>query len=493
MSEPFYYKQNCSTDNPIALVKNLLYYLQIPFAGQAVEQALYEHTAFPFISLNHLLELMGAWNLRATPCIINPENLQDMRYPAIALLEKETPAYVLLCGCQHGQLNYIHPAAGWLTEPVNTFAENCLDVVIGISVPETLPVPAVCPKPVPVQRAAIALTLVNADKTLESFIQYHLAIGFEHIFLFFDQPGDAGIETANKYRQVTCLVRDTALALRWKTGRLYKQFAEKLEQPEARQLLNMEIAIQLALEKQIDWLLQIDIDELFYSPVQSVAEHFTFLATGQISHITYPNYEAVSHQLEIGDYFREVSLFKRNPAHLSAKQQNILKQYTSASVNPAFVAYSNGKSAARVETALLPWGNHLFQLRKGNTSYQKKYVPDLKKYAGLEFPVILHYAECGFDHFWQKYKTWGNFPDTFLGGQPIVDHVPFRIASRDVVAKDDIEQARRFYAGKVLMQDTNTITALLAEELLCEIKGPSAILKSLSKHTNHTQTVNPER
>ncbi len=42
----------------------------------------------------------------------------------------------------------------------------------------------------------------------------------------------------------------------------------------ARQVLNAGVAVQMCLERGIDWLLHIDHDELFVSGHDSVQEHF---------------------------------------------------------------------------------------------------------------------------------------------------------------------------------------------------------------------------
>jgi hypothetical protein len=145
-------------------------------------------------------------------------------------------------------------------------------------------------------------------------------------------------------------------------------------------------------------------------PGGSVTAHFTDPTDRQVYGITYLNYEAVSEQLEVADYFREVTLFKRNRVHLDAGQKRALAQYTSTAVNPGFLAYANGKSAARLEAALLPWGNHHFQLRKGTMEYQKPYLPLAEAAADPHGPLVLHYAECGFSHFYGNTRRGATFP-----------------------------------------------------------------------------------
>jgi hypothetical protein len=82
--------------------------------------------------------------------------------------------------------------------------------------------------------------------------------------------------------------------------------------------------------------LHIDIDEIFYSFNKPIKQHFKYdnivehlwdiffdtlshreLMEQNIGHLTYMNYEAVPTKVDIGNYFQEVTLFRR---HLSSVQ-----------------------------------------------------------------------------------------------------------------------------------------------------------------------------
>src|SRR4030095_16612518 len=145
--------------------------------------------------------------------------------------------------------------------------------------------------------AAIVTTLRNADSVIDSFINYHKLIGFDHIFLFFDDPEDPSMQKAAKYPDVTTIRNDDSLRRVWEQSRLYAEDMSLRRfistEVMARQELNVEIAIRLSLERNIDWLLHIDIDELFYSKGQTVKEHFKSLSARRVQHISYVNYEAI--------------------------------------------------------------------------------------------------------------------------------------------------------------------------------------------------------
>lgn len=51
-------------------------------------------------------------------------------------------------------------------------------------------------------KAAIVSTVKGTGSTLESWLEYHTAVGFEKIFLFFDDPQDKAIEYCSAFSAV---------------------------------------------------------------------------------------------------------------------------------------------------------------------------------------------------------------------------------------------------------------------------------------------------
>jgi hypothetical protein len=133
-----------------------------------------------------------------------------------------------------------------------------------------------------------------------------------------------------------------------------------------------------------------------------------------------------------------------------------------------FLFYSNGKSAARVNSALMPNGVHSF-----SATDSFRFLPvDSHKPA-----YILHYPCCGFEHFWNKYKTLGEFSNKWLGNVDIATSIgPFHTDSRDVVATGDIELAKKFYTERALISDKNLIHPLIENGVLLCIDEPRKIL-----------------
>ena len=303
--------------------------------------------------------------------------------------------------------------------------------------------------------SAIVTTLRDANSVLEYFISYHLSIGFDRIYLFFDDPTDPGIQISRSYSQVIVQVNDRALHTKWEKTRIYQANAAYHAfidiEVMARQILNAEVAMQLAQSEGITWLLHIDIDELFYTSAKDVKEHFRESTAKGVDTIVYFNHEAVVELLEIKNYFESVTLFKKNRVLLSKDQiQFICAQKAFLWGQQYFLYYSNGKSAVKVSENAVPSSVHTF------TGQFSKNATDA---------FILHYPVCGFTHFWKKYKLLGAFPDQWFGYIPIEESVPFHIQARNVVQTGNWQVMLQFYRQQVMVEDTSLITEALREKV----------------------------
>lgn len=326
-------------------------------------------------------------------------------------------------------------------------------------------------------RAAIISTVRNPGPSFESFLRYHTAIGFDHILLFFDDPDDPAVDTARRFPNVTVKRNNSHLRRLWARTRLATEnpYFVSFWKSElmARQSLNAEIAVQWAIQKKIHWLLHIDCDELFYLFGGNVREHFRSLTRQRVENVVYSNYEALPESLDISDYFRKVSLFKKNfglqrGQSLSSRQRSIMKRIPQLPPD-LFLFYRNGKSAARVRSGLLPDGSHRFVQKRATT-------PLLSRDA-----VILHYPCCGFQNFWSKYETLGPFADKWFDQVDIAKTMgSFHLESRDVVARGNKRAARSFYRNRVLLSNA-AIQAVLESGLACRITEPLEFLNKVAK------------
>lgn len=309
-------------------------------------------------------------------------------------------------------------------------------------------------------RACIATTVRDPGPALASFLTYHLAIGFEHIYVFFDDPDDRWLGAADAMERVTAIRCDEEL-LAWQRASApgwAKLAPFRAKEVMARQLLNVEHALHLAGRRGVAWLLHIDIDELFMAE-ERAPDHFAAVPD-QVGQIIYLNCEAVPEQAETEDYFRAVTLFKRNPR---ACARGAITRWLAGSGHPwFFLAYENGKAAVRVRPGVRAEDVHLFDVQA--TGLETISTPD---------PLILHYVNCDLGCFTRKYQHRGAFSDAYFDRWP---RLPFHLHARDVVATGDRAAIAEFYDRHVLCQ--GEADALIEAGLALRITGPRDLLAS---------------
>lgn len=282
-------------------------------------------------------------------------------------------------------------------------------------------------------KTALVTTLRNAQATLDYFVAYHLSAGFDHLFLFFDDPDDPGFEQYRYHPAITAVRHDALLRRQWlNTRAAFENYAFADREVMARQIMNAGLALQMALRKGIDWLLHIDADELFHTPTESVNEHFAGLSRQGIQVASYLNHEAIPERTSIQNFFIEVSLFKKNRGLFTHQQTDWFRSQFNTHI-PYFHFYSNGKAAAVVSQTTHPLGVHAFEA-------------DREPVLLTNGPVILHFPCCGFEHFLAKYRTLGRFGDKWFNRGEAIDQVaPTHSWSRDVVQTQNEDRIRDFY------------------------------------------------
>ncbi|HLM57475.1 MAG TPA: glycosyltransferase family 2 protein [Pyrinomonadaceae bacterium] len=355
-------------------------------------------------------------------------------------------------------------------------------------------------------KVAITTMLKNPDEGFESFLSYHLRTGFAHVFLFFDDPEDPSIARVPADPRFTVVRCDERLRRRWQRTQAFARLDFVREHIEdeliARQTLNAEVALGLALDGGFDWLLYVDTDELFYSPGLAPVEHFARMSASGVRRVKYLNYEAIPERAHVRDYFREVTLFKVNPQCFEGGALGDAHRRLLAGLSQIpdkfFYFYQQGKSAVRLCEGIMPVGAHDFLLPEElegrpllrtepispageeGLSYRLSVDPASGrsfKTAVSRSPLVLHYPCCGFGNFWSRYKTLGGFGDKWFGSQDITARQgPYHTAARDVVASGDARAAEQFYRERNVLEDESVVLRLMEAGLLQRIVEPSRLL-----------------
>lgn len=215
----------------------------------------------------------------------------------------------------------------------------------------------------------IVTTLKAPPDQISSFVNYHLNIGVDHLFLFFDDK-DKNIKFFEKNLRVTCISCNKSHWNKLNVGP-HPSIEEK-------QRANANYALKLAREKGFDWLSHIDIDELIY--IRRDLKEFLGRIPKRIDFVRLPCLEAVPEKMHYDNFFTEVDLFRNNFAKLSKR---------------FFRGHIAGKSIIRTTLNIREVGIHKPAYKKG----------ELKFRVSLYKARLLHFHCLGFDT-WRRILNW---------------------------------------------------------------------------------------
>lgn len=250
-----------------------------------------------------------------------------------------------------------------------------------------------------------ATTLDCPTTILIPWVSYHLNIGINHMFLFFDNPESPALAAVEQDPRVTAVRCDADY---WPGGAAKR---EKLTLHQ-RQWYNANKALAWAREKGFEWILHIDSDELIYHPGQLR----TALASvpQDIEVVRFRVYEAVPEQLHSDHPFAHIRYFRVGPmrptrktrprslrhwthvvAHLSCYYSRLVlaKILCSAARGPYLRGHIGGKSAVRTTAPIAGMGVHVPAAPPGHF-YRDYFLPDA---------AVLHYDCSDFDAWLAKW------------------------------------------------------------------------------------------
>ena len=239
----------------------------------------------------------------------------------------------------------------------------------------------------------IATTTKNPHQ-LNDWIKYHLNIGFNKLYIVFDDENEIYDNIYENDNRVVIFYNNNEWKSELSQLPNMDHFLNDKKEVMSRQILNFTNVRNYAKLDNIDWLLHIDADELFYNESTSLDTIFD----NKYNVILFQNYEMIPKHDNYNNCFKEGVNFKINPR--------------------IYNAYSNGKSAVNINSNAVIAGVHDFS--GGN-----KLVSQIGK--------ILHYPSCNFNEYINKYKILGKFGDKWWDSVQIP--FKFHTESRDIITE----------------------------------------------------------
>ena len=256
------------------------------------------------------------------------------------------------------------------------------------------------------------VTTVKNPHQINDWINYHLDIGIKKIYIISDDPEeDLKIIPDNR---IVIFKNNSEWRNKLKDIEYLKMFYNKYDtEVMSRQILNFAHVRDITRNTNLNWLLHIDCDELFYLEGKDLNQIFN----DNYDIIRFKNYEMIPENDSYQNCFREGTKFLTNKTK--------------------YIAYSNGKSAVKINSDAIIAGVHGFT---GGRTLES------------EYGKILHYPSCNFEEYIRKYKILENFEDKWWGLVQIP--IKFHLESRDLINScknmDEvcIKKMRQYYNDK---------------------------------------------
>jgi hypothetical protein len=339
------------------------------------------------------------------------------------------------------------------------------------------------------QTFAITYTVKNEARLLPDAIAHHRQLGCARFYVFFDGTTDNSRELVQDIEGVVCAdsVQPQTLADR-------PQWIEEIlprwrESMDVRKRINTYVAARLAMAEGIEWLTNIDPDELLLLNLcegDAVGDPVPFFASvgPDVDQVLVPNLEAVPTGEGTGRPFVDCTLFlRRFPA------TEFLRRATSAVVrrllpspklqawydywyyrlrfrgalprlmhHPVsgesipggyFLGYSNHKAFIRTRTA----SEFSFNIHRWEAVGRRPIT--------VKRGVLLHYDLCSADYFCEK----------FLQREPamLVKAFYCRYMFARIARESTYETVRQFFLSDICITNAATISLLLRRNIVTEI------------------------
>lgn len=314
-------------------------------------------------------------------------------------------------------------------------------------------------------KLAIVATIADASDSVYQFISYHLFLGFSKLYIFVDDNDEDVIRIASTFEQVHIFPKNEYLREQWKNTPAFSDESKKElidKEVMVRQEMNFYIASLLAKKDEIDWLLHIDIDELFYPNQLDLMDYFVSLQKKGIASVTFLNYESISTSensesvFSSANYFR-VNFFKRGHWLFSKEQREYIKN-TPWLKGKYFNYYQNGKSIINLTGKKIVFYDVHSIMADGK-----------RLLGGHEDPLVLHFPCARYVDFRKKYKRLGDFSDVWMGYQRTGDFIEnTHLESRDIFKLSSEAESRSYYVNNFVLNDVK-INALLDKKMAIKI------------------------
>jgi prolyl 4-hydroxylase len=127
--EKIWFPQQSLSDAPSALLKNFIYYSEIPVSKLTIEKETRQHPEYPMLSFGDFIEILKKWGIEAVAYDLELEKLSEIPSPSILFLHDKSGdikvgEFVMFYQISENTIEYLHPRKGWVCETEQDFEKK---------------------------------------------------------------------------------------------------------------------------------------------------------------------------------------------------------------------------------------------------------------------------------------------------------------------------------------------------------------------------------
>jgi hypothetical protein len=344
---------------------------------------------------------------------------------------------------------------------------------------------------------ALAFTVKNESRLLRSAIEYHLAAGCSPIYLFWDNTTDNGPDLVSRYPQVIARKSFRPEELTNPPAWLAHILPAWEPDLDVRKIANTYYAALDAAKNGIEWLVNIDVDELILMnrDEQSLDNHiprYLERIPDNIDQLLLPNLESVPTSAESENPFLDCIYFLDRFPKTEAVWRYSRAALLRATRSPKLIAWYDWlfyelRFAGALQrmmrdpatnrripgTYYLAYASHksfIRTTRAANFEFATHgWKPWLERPRSLRTGNILHFDMLDYRYFASKFRQRPPAREWF--------HLRSLLS---IVARDrSLEEVKRFFETYIAIRDPQRIASLKKKGILVEIPAPSKLIRNL--------------
>lgn len=124
-----WFPQRSMSDAPVSVLKNFIFYLNVPISRYTIEKTCKENPEYPNLTSTSFSKILASWGVNVFLANWKLDQLNLLPTPSLLFINEKNGnisigTFVMFYGLIDGGIEYLHPRKGWVVESIADFAKK---------------------------------------------------------------------------------------------------------------------------------------------------------------------------------------------------------------------------------------------------------------------------------------------------------------------------------------------------------------------------------